>query len=436
MDILFSFAEHVANLFDALGAFLFFMIVLGKNDRIKGRTEFGVISAGFIMILAYFQDISQNTLIQLSNMIIIDLVFEMLFLKGKMGTKIVYNMIYNVVIMIASMVTIYGMTFALNINIRALIVEGSLLRILVLVINKIIIFMTLFIIVRKTKKQEYHEWMITFFMFSGILYIGAILFHIARMGYLPENIEKRLIIVAFGILAICIAIAFCIYRLNQQYHLKIENMELSTKLKEEKYMLQKIDEMYEDNRILRHDLKHYLVIVQGMLSNHQVDEAMQYLDEVIGNQFHSGKLYYTNSSIVNTVLNDKGGVCEKNKIDYEVEVSGEIPEHIQMEIGIILSNIIDNAVEAQLKQKARWIHIEMARHKGMFMIKVENYIKESVLENNPSFFTTKRDKENHGIGIRSVKKIVKKLEGIYTCEEVEHIFVTKIMLPDFAKYAS
>lgn len=266
MDILFSFAEHVANLFDALGAFLFFMIVLGKNDRIKGRIEFGVISAGFIMILAYFQDISQNTLIQLSNMILIDFVFELLFLKGKIGTKLVYNMIYNVVIMLASMITLYGLAFTLT-----------------------------------------------------------------------------------------------------------------------------------------------------------------------GTRFQSGQAYYTNSSIINTVLNDKGGICLKNKIDYEVQVSGEIPEYIQMEIGIMLSNIIDNAIEAQLKQETRWIRIKMAKHKGMFMIKVENYIHESVLERNPSFLTTKKDKINHGIGIRSVKKIVKKLEGIYSCEEAGHSFITDIMLPDSAK---
>lgn len=433
MDILFSLAEHTANLFDAAGAFLFFMIVLGKNDRVKNRLKFGIISAGYIMILAYFQDISQNALVQLSNMILIDLVFELLFLKGKVGTKLVYNMIYNVVIMLASMITLYGLAFALTINISTLIAKGSMIRLLVLVINKILIFMVLFIIVRKIKHQEYHEWLITFFMFGGILYIGAILFNIAKMGYLPPKIENRLIIVAFGMLAICIAIAVCIYRLNQQYHYWIENMELSTKLREESYMLQKIDEMYEDNRILRHDLKHYLVIVQGMLSNHQVEGAMKYLDEVIGTRFHSGQAYYTNSSIINTVLNDKGGICLKNKIDYEVQVSGEIPEHIQMEIGIMLSNIIDNAIEAQLKQETRWIRIKMAKHKGMFMIKVENYIHESVLERNPSFLTTKKDKINHGIGIRSVKKIVKKLEGIYSCEEAGHSFITDIMLPDSAK---
>ena len=430
MDILFSIVEHGANLFDAVGAWIFFMIVMGKNDRIKSRLKFGMISVGFILTLAYFQDISQNTMLQLSVMIAFDLLFELLFLNGKVGTKIVYAMIYNVVIMIASMITLYGLAFALDVELMTLISTGSLARVLVLVINKIIIFMTLFIIVKKTKNQEYHEWLITFFMFSGILYIGAMLFNIARMGYLPQNIENRLIIIAFGMLAICMAIAVCIYRLNQQYHLKIENMELSTKLNEEKYMLKKIDEMYEDNRILRHDLKHYLVIVQGMLSNHQLEDAIQYVDEVIGTQFHRGQIYYTNSSIVNTVLNDKGGICEKNKIGYEVKVSGEIPEEMQMEIGVLLSNIIDNAIEAQLKQEIRWIHIEMAKHKRMFMIKVENYIKESVLENNPLFVTTKKDKSNHGIGIRSIKKIVKKLEGIYDCDEVEHIFVTRILLPD------
>ena len=201
MDILFSLAEHTANLFDAAGAFLFFMIVLGKNDRVKNRLKFGIISAGYIMILAYFQDISQNALVQLSNMILIDLVFELLFLKGKVGTKLVYNMIYNVVIMLASMITLYGLAFALTINISTLIAKGSMIRLLVLVINKILIFMVLFIIVRKIKHQEYHEWLITFFMFGGILYIGAILFNIAKMAYLPPKIENRLIIVAFGMLA-------------------------------------------------------------------------------------------------------------------------------------------------------------------------------------------------------------------------------------------
>ena len=176
------------------------------------------------MILAYFQDISQNALVQLSNLILIDLVFELLFLKGKVGTKLVYNMIYIVVIMLASMITLYGLAFALTINISTLIAKGSMIRLLVLVINKILIFMVLFIIVRKIKHQEYHEWLITFFMFGGILYIGAILFNIAKMAYLPPKIENRLIIVAFGMLAICIAIAVCIYRLNQQYYYRIENM--------------------------------------------------------------------------------------------------------------------------------------------------------------------------------------------------------------------
>ena len=130
--------------------------------------------------------------------------------------------------------------------------------------------MVLFIIVRKIKRQEYHEWLITFFMFGGILYIGAILFNIAKMGYLPPKIENRLIIVAFGMLAICIAIAVCIYRLNQQYHYRIENMELSTKLREESYMLQKIDEMYEDGR-------------QTVLSNGELEEKIK---ELAPGRFH------------------------------------------------------------------------------------------------------------------------------------------------------
>lgn len=435
MENLFRGIEYAANLFDAVGAFVFFMLALGKNDRMKNKFLYGVISSSFIICLAYFQDISQNVLVQLSNMILIDFIFQILFLRGDIGTKLIYNMIYNVVIMLASMITTYGLLFIFDINMNELYMSGSFLRVLMLGLDKVILFMALYIIIRKLKGQEYHEWLITFLMFTGILYIGAILFNIARMGYLPKKIENRLILVAFGMLAICISIVVCIYKLNQQYHYKIENIALNTKLNEEKYMLEKINEMYEENRIIRHDLKHYLTILQGMLSNQQMKEAMDYLEEIIGKKFYSQRLYYTNNSIVNAVLNDKEGICKKYGIQYDVRVCGTILEQNQMEMGIILSNLIDNAIEAQIKQNKKWILVELVKYKEMFMIKVENYISESVLEKNPLLHTTKKDDMNHGIGIISVKKIVKKMEGIYTQEETEHTFVTKILLPDSTKCA-
>ena len=138
-----------------------------------------------------------------------------------------------------------------------------------------------------------------------------------------------------------------------------------------------------------------------------------YIHEVTGNKFDQGIVYYTKNSVLNAVLSQKADICAKQNISFEVKISGEISKEKQTDVGIILSNLIDNAIEAELKEEKRMIEVQLLRYKGMYMIIVKNYIHESVLTKNPELKTGKADKKHHGIGIKSVKKIVRNLDGMY-----------------------
>ena len=63
-------------------------------------------------------------------------------------------------------------------------------------------------------------------------------------------------------------------------------------------------------------------------------------------------------------------------------------------------------------------------------IKMLNSINNKPLFQNGVPITTKKDKKGHGIGIKSILKIVKKYHGNldYTYIENENIFVTTILL--------
>ena len=71
----------------------------------------------------------------------------------------------------------------------------------------------------------------------------------------------------------------------------------------------------------------------------------------------------------------------------------------------------------------------------MLQLKVENYISTSVLKENPELKTKKANRARHGIGIKSVKKMVENMDGTYLCEERGDYFVTTILLPDDANCA-
>lgn len=83
------------------------------------------------------------------------------------------------------------------------------------------------------------------------------------------------------------------------------------KLQEEKNTLNKLDEVCENNQILWHDLKHYLTVVQGMLYTSGVEKTTKYLEELLQNKFESDLYYYTDSTVLNVVLNDKASLCKK-----------------------------------------------------------------------------------------------------------------------------
>ena len=108
-----------------------------------------------------------------------------------------------------------------------------------------------------------------------------------------------------------------------------------------------------------------------------------------------------------------------------------------MNLGIILSNLLDNAIEAECRQNTnnRKILLHLQQDKGMYYITIKNYIDASVLSTNPSLFTNKADKKHHGWGVRSVRKIVQSLDGIYQQYEQDSYFITTIILPDSTKCA-
>lgn len=120
------------------------------------------------------------------------------------------------------------------------------------------------------------------------------------------------------------------------------------------------------------------------------------------------------------------------RLETEIEISGELPFE-KTDVCALFANALDNAMDAcrKLGEDKRKVLLKSKVQKGLFCLEVKNPI-ECIVENPaddvdlktwkkdglPS--TSKQDKENHGIGLRSMKKIVKKYNGaMELCTEGE-----------------
>ena len=103
-----------------------------------------------------------------------------------------------------------------------------------------------------------------------------------------------------------------------------------------------------------------------------------------------------------------------------------------MDICSIFGNALDNAIECELKipdKEKRLIHVTVSQQKNFLMIRVENYFEGVLRQKEGSFATTKKEKQFHGYGIKSIKYTVDKYGGAVHIDAEKQWFDLKILIP-------
>jgi sensor histidine kinase regulating citrate/malate metabolism len=153
-------------------------------------------------------------------------------------------------------------------------------------------------------------------------------------------------------------------------------------LKEEYY--HKIEEQQKEIRQIRHDMKNQLIGILGSVREGNIlaveKELEQSLKEIVSNETE-----YTENLSVDGVLKVKIREARKHNIDVKCKVV--IPTEMKFEkrdIGIILGNAFDNAIEAamQCEPNNRRIEVKLVYHGGalVFSMKIQLFEKLFLLK--------------------------------------------------------
>ena len=89
---------------------------------------------------------------------------------------------------------------------------------------------------------------------------------------------------------------------------------------------------------------------------------------------------------------------------------------------------MDNAIEAAEKSAKKRVCLDV-RNKGEYLsVCITNSIDESVLDKNRELKTTKENKKLHGLGLKSVKAVVDKYNGMIQFFEENGEFCCHLLL--------
>ena len=96
----------------------------------------------------------------------------------------------------------------------------------------------------------------------------------------------------------------------------------------------------------------------------------------------------------------------------------------------MLGNLLDNAIEATEKlESEKDIFVSLVYQKEKLLIKIRNpYAGVLKKDRAGNYKSEKKDRENHGIGLKSVRKVVEKYEGVMEIHTEDQVFEMCVIL--------
>ena len=210
---------------------------------------------------------------------------------------------------------------------------------------------------------------------------------------------------------------------------EIQANALRQKEEYEKRHAGEIEDLYAKTISIRHDLLIHFTTLKALLETGN-DKAMAYINSVTHDQIQEIKCFIkTDNVYFDAIANAKLAVCERLGIKVRTRIMDNSLDGLdRSEIASLFGNMFDNAIDASKNSRHKRIDLDVQVQRGHLSIMMRNSIDRSVIKDNEKLLTTKKNKEYHGLGIKNIRRIVNKRDGIICFFEEDGYFVCDILI--------
>ena len=335
-------------------------------------------------------------------------------------------------------------------------VTASILQTLMVACYMVLLYRALKSVVKYYKDKEYpvQRQEVLFLLIPGC--VGFLLCVMLRTILLtmengvPQDLYGRYPILMPVIPAILIlSLLSILYVVKTFQNMIVLNREKNSRIILEKQIgsmqehMEEMEHIYSGIRSMKHDMKNTLsVIMQLATGNEETENAelQAYLSELNRTMERLEFQFRTGNTVVDTLLNMKYHEAVRTIPDMQMDADRLLfPDNLLIQsydIGIILGNALDNAIEACRKLKGKesdaetFIRLSSFRKGKMIFIEITNSFDGNVIRKRQSEFpaTDKADKEAHGIGLANIKNAAGKYHGAVDWSVNNKVFTLSIML--------
>lgn len=440
-----SIWEYIVNFLELA----LFIIFIHKKLRIRANYKhqavlmFLFVSFQFA-VLCTLNKMGISSYSTLMSSCVLDIGYAVLFYRDSIIRRIFWGFSYSIICLVAEQISFFiPITLYKGASLELLL--GGTLRkpYTMLYLAMIAVFVLLFHSIgnKDISLSPFQKVAYIFIAISGL----AIGHYILRLTL--ESVDKfgdssfsaRLSLVDLFFIILFLVLMLYIYQLGYSKEENIRLLEEQKIYELERTEFNSLSETTERLRKMKHDMQIYVDAINVLAKDKKWDELIAYTEQYHNTLATTQSAIATGNIAIDCILTAKLDYAEKHGIKTEYSIMA--PENFPLdsvELSSILGNIWNNSIEAGERliisdpTEHPYIYFYIKPYQNMILIHIENnydgVIKGSI---DGDILSVKQGKEHGlGIGIRRVKELVEKADGVLQITSDNKIFSVHIMIPD------
>lgn len=283
-----------------------------------------------------------------------------------------------------------------------------------------------------------HKIVFAVFSLIGILiahYMTLTSIRIRSMVH-SEQIVNRLALINIFLIMLFITLLAYIYMLGRSTDANMKLLKQQKIHELEAMEYQNLIRSTETLREMKHDVQIHLDVIQNLAADGKTDDLLSYINTYHTALEHTHHFISTGNAAIDCIVSSRLEMAYN--LGIETDTSILLPNEFAMdslELSSMLGNLWTNAIEAcqkvtdVLPDYHPQIQFAIKPFKDMVLIHMENDYDGNILQSSDGTYRSTKEGNDHGIGLKRIKDIVKENDGIMQIRSENKHFQVQIMIP-------
>ncbi len=195
-----------------------------------------------------------------------------------------------------------------------------------------------------------------------------------------------------------------------------------------------LQDQYDRQRVLIHDMRHHLETIKGLAGEENSLAVQKYVAEMEQLPALQRRVRFCSDPVLNAILFRCSEACMEKGIAFTSDIRYcNLDGMTSIDKTALFGNLLENAVEAAVGAENAFVELTLDYRQppGILVVALQNSCRTAPVLDEEGALQSRKEGDDHGLGMRSVSLLVKKYGGelLWQWDTVQQSFKVTLTLP-------